>query len=67
MSTTGENTAMFIQGMNPEEIRGLFNSLEERIKAINPPKEEIKYLTRLEVCELLKISLPTLHAYVHNG
>lgn len=62
-----DNASTVILGMNPDEIREMFHSLEERINALNPAKEEIKYLTRVEVCDLLKISLPTLHGYVHEG
>lgn len=33
----------------------------------HPIKEKDAYLTRQEVCELLKISLPTLNTYTKDG
>lgn len=41
----------------------------EYLKKPNPPHnpETLGYLTRKEVCQLLKISLPTLYEYTKSG
>lgn len=43
--------------------------IDERLKEINntQEKEKDEYLTRAEVCKMLKISLPTLHSMVNKG
>ena len=46
------------------------NVVEEKLKLFKqePPRTEtIEYLTRREVCDLLKISLATLHYYTKDG
>lgn len=45
----------------------LLEVVKEAIKSIKPLKEETKYLTRLEVCAALKLSLPTLSRYSALG
>ena len=60
--------SVIMHGLTPETLQDMIrNTIREEIGNINPPKEEVKYLTRLQVCDLLKISLPTLHGYVHEG
>lgn len=62
-----ENSTI-LHNVSPETLQELIRAtIREEIENINPPKEEVKYLTRLEVCDLLKISLPTLNIYVHEG
>lgn len=42
--------------------------IKEVLQAITPAKEEpVKYLTRLEACSALKLSLPTLSRYTSLG
>ncbi|WP_372751606.1 helix-turn-helix domain-containing protein [Labilibaculum sp.] len=41
--------------------------ISEELKKGNKPKDETKFRTRLEVAELLKITLPTLHEYTKEG
>lgn len=62
-----DNASTVILGMNPDELRGMFHSIMETINSNNPKREEIKYLSRGEVCNLLKISYPTLHEYIKKG
>ncbi len=45
----------------PEELEDIIRKILKEI-----PKEEI-YLTRHEVCELLHITLPTLHTWTKKG
>lgn len=62
-----ENSTI-LHNLTPERLQDLIRStIREEIETLNPPKTQLKYLTRLEVCELLKISLPTLHGYIHQG
>jgi len=51
------------QNLTPEELRKIFR---EELLAIQP-KEAPKYLSREEVCSLLRISLPTLNTYTRKG
>lgn len=61
-------TSTILHNVTPETLQELIRiTIREEIENINPPKDELKYLTRREVCDLLKISLPTLHNYVHDG
>ena len=68
----------FPPGQPPE--RGLLYNLTEEsfpeliqsavrpmIEKLAPKTEEIKYLSREEVCELLHISKPTLGSYINKG
>ena len=41
--------------------------VREALQSIQPTREEAKYLTRLEVCKALNISLPTLSRYSELG
>jgi excisionase family DNA binding protein len=46
------------------------NIVEEKLrefKPVPPQRPESEYLTRREVCDLLKISLATLHYYTRDG
>lgn len=51
-------------GQMSELIRA---AIKEEIKSIQPLKEETEYLTRLQACEKLHISLPTLTSYSKLG
>jgi excisionase family DNA binding protein len=54
---------------NPfEEIERRLGSIETLLLNMEPPKkEELKYLSREEVCTILKITLPTLNTYTKKG
>lgn len=57
------NKIQFI-GTNPTDlIKELENSLIPKLSAQFQPKEPTEYLTRSEVCKLLKIDLSTLHRW----
>lgn len=45
----------------------LQDTIKDVLNDLPQPKEEIKYLTRQQVCSLLHISLPTLTDYVKSG
>ena len=60
-----------IISVNPEELKNAIiqevkNEFDE-LKLHLQPQQQIKYLTRLEVCELLNVSLVTLHTWNKNG
>jgi excisionase family DNA binding protein len=55
-----------------KDFRDIIGSIvEEKLKGFNPepvqPNANSEYLTRTEVCDLLKISLSTLHYYAKDG
>ena len=63
---------IYLKGIKLDEfferiIEALRQELDKSNKApiTSPPAQ--KYLSRQEVCELLKISLPTLHSYTKHG
>jgi hypothetical protein len=55
---------------NPfEEICQRLTSIENRLIDLSLPKEDVdlKYLSREEVCTILKVSMPTLNTYTKKG
>ncbi|MDP9961103.1 MULTISPECIES: helix-turn-helix domain-containing protein [Chryseobacterium] len=61
------NTIQFV-GTNPTDLikgieEALIPKLTERLSVQFQPKEPTEYLTRNEVCKLLKIDLSTLHRW----
>lgn len=61
------STIQFV-GTNPTDLikaieEALIPKLTEKLSAQFQPKEPTEYLTRLEVCDLLKIDLSTLHRW----
>jgi hypothetical protein len=55
---------------NPfEEIGQRLTNIENRLIDLSLPKEDVdlKYLSREEVCTILKISMPTLNTYTKKG
>lgn len=55
---------------NPfEEIVTRLTSIENRLIDLSLPKEgvDLKYLSREEVCTILKVSMPTLNTYTKKG
>jgi hypothetical protein len=55
---------------NPfEEISTRLTSIENRLIDLSLPKEDVdlKYLSREEVCTILKVSMPTLNTYTKKG
>lgn len=55
---------------NPfEEINTKLTSIENRLIDLSLPKEDVdlKYLSREEVCTILKVSMPTLNTYTKKG
>jgi hypothetical protein len=56
--------------LNPfEEISTRLASIENRLIDLSLPKEDVdlKYLSREEVCTILKVSMPTLNTYTKKG
>ncbi|OKL40280.1 helix-turn-helix domain-containing protein [Pontibacter flavimaris] len=49
-----------------ERLRSIESKLEELISA-SKPGEPTEYLTRQEVAELFKVSLPTVHSWTNKG
>lgn len=65
------NIIQFI-GTTPTDLvselkNALIPELREQLSKDFQPKEPTEYLTRAEVCDLLKIDLSTLHRYRKNG
>lgn len=61
------NTIQFV-GTNPTDLikaieEALIPKLTEKLSSQFQPKEPTEYLTRNEVCDLLKIDLSTLHRW----
>jgi hypothetical protein len=55
---------------NPyEEIFQSLTRIENRLIDLSLPKEDgnLKYLSREEVCTIVKISMPTLNTYTKKG
>ncbi len=54
----------------PESVKNDLETIKRRLDDLNQnftPKDPDTYLTRNETCELLKISLPTLHNWSRSG
>ena len=62
-----QDTEEFSDQLEKKITRGLVPSLLEELKKEFQPKKPEEYLTRDEVCSLLKISLPTLNRYTKEG
>lgn len=65
------STIQFI-GTNPTELitelkNSLISELTEKLSAQFQPKQPTEYLTRSEVCKLLKIDLSSLHRWRKEG
>jgi len=59
---------ILISQLDPASLKELIRATVSEVLNNRAPEQlETKYLTRREVCDLLKISLPTLHGYVHEG
>jgi excisionase family DNA binding protein len=57
-----------IQSITPEELSETIRKIiRDELSAIRPNDPELKFLSRDEVCKLLKISLPTLNEYTKMG
>jgi hypothetical protein len=55
---------------NPfEELNTRLTSIENRLIDLSLPKVDVdlKYLSREEVCTILKVSMPTLNTYTKKG
>ncbi len=65
-----ENT-LILQGITVEQLISKIDSIVEKRLAEKlielKEKPAVKYLVRKEVCQILKISLPTLHDWTQNG
>ena len=63
--------SIILQGINTEDLKKIFREvLDEKIKQESEPKEsgkKLTYLSRFEVAEILKISLPTLNNWSKEG
>lgn len=59
-----------IHSISPDQLQGLFNSLQSQIQEIKSnfkPSEQIEYLTRAEVAKILKCDLSTVHNWTVKG
>jgi excisionase family DNA binding protein len=60
-----------IISVNPEELKNaIIQEVKNELNALKvylQPQQQTKYLTRLEVCELLNVSLVTLNTWNKNG
>jgi hypothetical protein len=54
--------------ISKEELSEALRSIvREELTAIQPKEQNLKYLSREEVCTILKISMPTLNTYTKRG
>ena len=57
--------------ITPEDLnQPIFDYIDKKFDELKlhlQPQQQTKYLTRLEVCELLNVSLVTLHTWNKNG
>ncbi len=60
-------TKEILTALTPDELRGMLAEVVKKAVKELMPKKEKEYLTRDEVCTLLKISKPTLHSYINKG
>lgn len=62
---------IILQGLDIDEFRQLLHeTVEEKFKVLlvqSKVQSKEKYLSRTEVADLFKISLPTLHSYTKQG
>lgn len=59
-----------IHNVTPEQITNLFEGLQNQLtelKANFQPKQPTEYLSRNEVAEMLKCTLPTIHNWAKTG
>ena len=59
-----------IHNVTPEQIVNLFAGLQKQIKELNEkfePKQATEYLSRNDVAEMLKCTLPTVYNWVQKG
>jgi excisionase family DNA binding protein len=67
----GSMNSIILQGINTEDLKEIFREvLDEKIKQKSEHKEigkKLPYLSRFEVAEILKISLPTLNNWSKSG
>jgi excisionase family DNA binding protein len=60
--------SILIQNVTPDELSDKLRTIvREEILLLQPKEAKTKFLTRQEVAELLKISLPTLNTYTQKG
>jgi hypothetical protein len=60
--------SVLIENTTPDELSKVFRQIvREELTNFAPANSGPKYLTRYEVVELLKISLPTLNEYTRKG
>ena len=60
----------FLTGIDVNELlEKIEHLIDKKLSNFHPTQElsQVKYITRIEVAELLKISLPTLHDWSKNG
>lgn len=65
------NSLIILQGLSIDELLSRIENiiekkLEEKLALLKPSKEW-RYMSRKEVAELLKISLPTVHTWMKEG
>lgn len=61
-------TSTIIENVTPDElIESVRRVIKQEIAGLNLERTAPKYLTRREVADLLKISLPTLNDYTRTG
>ena len=60
--------AIILENASTTELKNLISeAVKEELKNLHQPKPETELLTRKEVKELLKISLPTLNEHTKSG
>lgn len=61
-------TSTLIENITAEDLTKAFRSIiQEELSRLNTQETSPRYLSRQEVADLLKISLPTLNEYTRTG
>jgi hypothetical protein len=64
-----QKNSIILNEISEQELRSIISeTVADELQKFSPPqKDQIKYLTRSEVSQLLRISLPTLNDYTKTG
>lgn len=65
-----DRKGIYIETIDANSLLEMFSRLERQIQEIKQhfqPKEPVEWITRYEVAELLRITLPTVHAWANKG
>lgn len=59
--------AITSNGLITEVEKMVSKLLDEKLAKLTPPAHEDKFITRQDVAEIYRITLPTVHSWIHAG